>query len=106
MSAHLDMLDAELADTLEAVRLRRGLPPLRAPVGDLARDIVGQPRAPKDGVCGFCGARSPGRTVCWAHDDLTDLDAGTCDVITHSTGAARTDFGGSSASSPTRRVTP
>lgn len=102
----LTLLDQDLADTLEAHRRKEGMPPLRAPVGDLARDIVGQPRAPKDGACCYCGARAPGRTVCAAHEDLVDLDAGTSAVVTNSTGGARTILGGSSASTPARRVTP
>lgn len=85
MSAHLDMLDQELADTLEAVRRKRGLPPLRAPVGELARDIVGAPRAPKTGTCCYCGTRTPGHTVCSAHEDLIEIDGATSAVVTTST---------------------
>lgn len=65
-----DILEAELQDTLEAVRNRRLLTPKRA----LARDLVGEPTPPKTGCCRYCGTPAPRRTVCPAHEDLTPLD--------------------------------
>lgn len=71
MSDHLSMLDQELADTLEAVRRKRGLPPKLAPVGELARDIVGAAKPPALGTCCLCGNPAPGRNLCSAHSDLS-----------------------------------
>ncbi len=76
MTTYLEMIDQELADTLEAVRMRRGLPPFDKPAS-LARDIVGKPSPPKTGCCVFCGGPAPAATVCAAHSDLVDLDVQT-----------------------------
>ena len=103
-SARLDMLDEELADTLEAARRKRGLPPTKAPVGELARDIVGDVKPPKVGACSYCGAPAPGLTVCDAHSDLSDLDPGTSPLVTqNSTGSGRTHLDGGRAAGASRR---
>lgn len=95
MNAHLEMLDDELADTLEDARRRRGLKPKREPFAELVAQltsslIAASPRPPALGICQFCGARAPGRTVCALHEDLVDIDAGTSGVVTQPTfGGAR-----------------
>lgn len=95
-------LDAELADTLEAVRGGRPLP-TPADERRLARDLVGAAKPPTVGVCSYCGAVAPLATVCDAHSDLTDLDPGTSAVVATSTqtnGGGRTSLDGTSAATP------
>lgn len=96
-------IDAELEDTLEAVRAGRPLP-TPADERRLARDLVGAAKPPTVGVCSYCGAVAPQATVCEAHSDLTDLDPGTSAVVatsTRSNGGTRTTLDGSSAGAPT-----
>jgi hypothetical protein len=81
----LAVLEQELHDALEYARRRRRQPLAQAPVIPLARDIVGDVRPAPIGICTFCGALAPGRSVCPAHDDLTELDDGTSAVVTHPT---------------------
>lgn len=88
MTTYLEMIDQELADTLEAVRAGYRT---RSLVGErkLAREIVGEPSPPKVGCCVYCGGVAPNSTVCSAHDDLVGLDVPSSgDVVMNSTGAA------------------
>lgn len=77
--ASWSMINAELADTLEAEQLRR-----KQPVRQLMRQIVAA-RAPRGGVCRYCGAPAPGDVVCGAHSDLPHFDPAFAAVVTEPT---------------------
>lgn len=100
------LLEQELADTFADARRRRGVPEREASaspslvskrlpgsppasrsetVAELARDLIGHPAPPKIGVCSYCGAPSPRRTVCAAHSDLPQLDPSTGVQVTTAT---------------------
>lgn len=73
------MIDAELADTLEAEQLRR-----KQPVRQLMRQIVAT-RPPRAGRCIYCGSPAPGDVVCGAHSDLPHFDPAFAQVVTEPT---------------------
>jgi len=87
-------------------------PRVRRPVRDKkAGDADRSPAIPEPllfvGLCVFCGAPAERGTIaCEGHADLPEIDAATHPAVTNSTGGARTILGGSSASTPARRVTP
>lgn len=82
MSAVLDMLDEELADTLATVRRGR---PQKTPRAPLARVVIDVPRAPRAGVCAYCGSPAPADIVCASHADLPYLDPAFAAVVTDNT---------------------
>lgn len=105
-----ELLEQELADTFAGDLRRRGVPEREASaspslvskrlpgsppasrsvtVAELARDLIGHPTAPKVGVCTYCGAQSPRRTVCAAHSDLPLLDPSTGVQVTTATARDR-----------------
>lgn len=103
MSAVLDMLDEELADTLARARARR---PQQTPRRQLARQIVGAPRrAPRAGTCIYCGAPAAADIVCAAHADLPYLDPAFAAVVTdNTTGPGRKPWVGERVRGPKESV--
>lgn len=100
MSAVLDMLDEELADTL--TRARRGRPQ-KTPAAQLAREVIGAPRPPRAGVCTYCGSPAAADFVCAAHADLPYLDPAYAAVVTeNTTGPGRAHLDGARAAGARR----
>ena len=86
-------------------------PHVRRPVRDKTAGDADRSPAPEPllfvGLCSYCGAPAERGTIaCEGHADLPEIDAATHPAVTNSTGGARTILGGSSASTPARRVTP